>query len=95
MKKFMVLHYGFSKPSAEDMAAWNKWFESIASVQVERGHFPGGRKITADGTEDLAFGEQSITGFTMIEAEDLDAAEAIAKECPIVLSTRVYEIVNH
>ena len=32
--------------------------------------------------------EDSITGYTVIEAADLDEAEAIAKECPIVASTR-------
>ena len=30
MKNFLVLHYGFEKPSPEEMGAWNKWFESRA-----------------------------------------------------------------
>jgi hypothetical protein len=94
MKEFLILHYGFVKPSSDDMAAWNKWFESVADQQVERGHFPGGRQITHAGTEELPFGEDSITGFTMIKAEDLDSAAKIAQECPIVASTRVYEIMR-
>ena len=33
MKKFMILHLGFEKPTPEIMAAWGKWFESIAERQ--------------------------------------------------------------
>jgi hypothetical protein len=94
MKKFLVLHYGFVKPTPEEMGAWNKWFESIADIQVERGHLPGGREISHLGVKDLPFGRDSITGYTMIKAENLDEAEKIAQECPFVDSTRVYEIMS-
>ncbi len=92
VKNFLILHYGFEQPTPEEMGAWNKWFESIADKQVERGHFPGGREISHSGTRDLPFGKDSITGYTIIKAENLDEAEKIARECPIVASTRVYEI---
>src|SRR5664279_5772136 len=32
VKKFVLLHYGFEKPTPEIMAAWGKWFESIRAV---------------------------------------------------------------
>ena len=35
VKKYMILHYGFEKPTPEIMAAWNKWFESIADRMVD------------------------------------------------------------
>lgn len=88
----MILHYGFEKPTAEEMGEWNNWFESIAGRQVDRGHFPGGKEMSRTGTKDLPFGKDSITGFTMIEADNLDEAEKIAAQCPIVASTRVYEV---
>jgi len=34
----------------------------------------------------------SITGSSSIEAESLDEAEKIAKECPYIASIRVYEL---
>ena len=74
------------------MGEWNAWFDSIADRQVERAHLPGGREITHSGSEDLPFGKDSLTGYTVIRAEDLDEAARIAGECPIVASTRVYEI---
>ena len=92
MKNYLILHYGFEKPTPEEMGAWNKWFESIADKQVDRGHLPGGREISHSGTKDLPFAKDSITGYTVIEAENLDEAERVAQECPIVASTRVYEI---
>lgn len=94
MKKFMFLHYGFEKPNAEVMAAWGKWFESIAGIEVDRGGFAGAREISSTGTKELPFGKDSITGYNIIEAEDLDAAEKLAKSNPFVASIRVYEIRN-
>ena len=93
MMNYMILHYGFEKPTPEVMGSWNKWFESIANRQVDRGGFhSGGREISSSGIKDLPFGKDSITGYTVIDAENLNEAEKIAKECPFVLSTRIYEI---
>ncbi len=93
MKKFMFLHFGFEKPTPEIMEAWGKWFESIADKTVDQGgHFSGAREISKSGTKDLPMGMESITGYTIIEAADLDAAEKIAQENPFIASIRVYEI---
>lgn len=94
MNTYMILHYGFEKPSPEEMTAWNNWFERIKDRQIERGHFPKGFEISATGTRELAFGKDSITGFTKLQAESLEEAKAIAEDCPFVLATRVYEIMN-
>ncbi len=92
MKKFMLLHYGFERPTPEIMAAWERWFESIADRMVARGGFSHGKEISNGGTKDLPFGPDSITGYNVIEAEDLDAAERIAADNPYITSIRVYEI---
>ena len=93
MKKFMLLMYGFEKPTPEIMEAWGKWFELVADKTVDQGGFHGGaREISKSGTKDLPMGMESITGYTIIEAEDLDAAEKIAQENPYIASIRIYEI---
>ncbi|MCZ6712368.1 MAG: hypothetical protein O7B29_00335 [Deltaproteobacteria bacterium] len=93
MKKFMFLHFGFEKPTPEIMGAWGKWFESIADKTVDQGgHFSGAREISKSGTKDLPMGMESITGYNIIEAADLDAAEKIAQGNPYIASIRVYEI---
>lgn len=92
MKRFMLLHFGFEKPTPEIMQAWMAWFDAIASVQVEQGGFAGGREISKAGTKDLAWDMEAITGYNIIEAESLDAAERIAQGNPFIASIRVYEI---
>ena len=92
MKRFMLLHFGFEQPTPEIMAAWKKWFESIADKQVDQGGFAGGREISDSGTRELPWDMESITGYNIIEAESLDAAVKIAKDNPYIASIRVYEI---
>ncbi len=92
MKNYLILHYGFEKPTPEEMGAWNKWFESIADKQIDRRGLGDGREISHMATKDLPFAKDSITGYTIIKAETLDEAEKIARRCPIVATTRVYEI---
>ena len=46
MKRFVLLHYGFEKPSPEVMAAWGKWFEAVADKTVEHGGFHDGAAAT-------------------------------------------------
>jgi hypothetical protein len=53
MKKFMLLHFGFEKPTPEIMEAWQAWFASIADSQVDQGGFRAGREISKNGTKDL------------------------------------------
>jgi hypothetical protein len=88
----MLLHYGFEQPTPEIMAAWGKWFESIADIQVSRGGFSAGLEISEEGTEDLPWGRDSITGYNIIEAESLDAAVEIAQGNPYIASIRIYEL---
>ena len=96
MKRFMLLHFGFEKPTPEIMAAWGKWFESVADRTVDQGGFHGGaREISRSGTEDLPMGKDSITGYSIITAESLNEAEKIAQDNPFIASIRVYEIVEH
>lgn len=92
MKKFLILHVGFEQPTAEIMGAWGAWFESIAGRQVDQGGFKGGREISKDGTRDLPWDLDALTGYNIIEAESLDAAEEIAATNPFISSVRVYEL---
>ena len=95
MKKFMLLHFGFEPPTPEIMAAWGKWFESVADKMVDRGgHFSGGREISHAGTKDLPLRMDSITGYTVINADSLDDAEKIAQGNPFIASIRVYELMT-
>jgi len=92
MKKFMLLHFGFEKPTPEVMAKWQTWFESIASKQIAQGGFSNGREISKTGTKDLSWDENCITGYNIIEAESLEEAEKLATGNPFITSIRIYEL---
>lgn len=96
MKRYMLLHFGFEKPTPEIMAAWGKWMESIADKTLEHGGFhSGAREISNAGSRDLPMAADSITGYSIINAESLDEAERIARDNPFIASIRVYEISGH
>lgn len=95
MKKFVIFHYGFEMPTPEIMGAWSKWFESIGERIVDPGSSLGnGREITPSGTKELPMGLDSLTGYTVINAENIEEAEKIAKGCPMITSVRVYEAMS-
>ena len=95
MKKFVIFHYGFETPTQQIMDAWNKWFASIGDKIVDPGSPLGpGREISRSGTKDLPMGSGSLTGYTVINADSIDAAEQIAKRCPMITSVRVYEAMS-
>ena len=95
MKKFVMLHFGFEKPTPEIMGAWGKWFESIKENVVDiGGNFSRGREISSEGSKALPLGLDSITGFTIVSAESLDDAERMAQSCPFISSIRVYEMMS-
>jgi hypothetical protein len=63
-----------------------------AGAPLDQGGFSQGKEISGSGALDLPLEAESITGYNIIEAEDLDAAERIARDVPYIASVRVYEI---
>ena len=95
MKKFVIFHYGFEMPTPEIMDVWNKWFASMGDKIVDPGSPLGpGREISRSGTKELPMGLDSLTGYTVINADSIDEAEKIAKGCPMIASVRVYEAMS-
>ena len=92
MKKYLLLHVGFTKPTDEIMKAWQAWFRSIEKRQIDQGGLGRAREVSRTGSRELASGMESLTGYNIIEAESLDEAEKIDKACPAIASVRVYEI---
>lgn len=95
MKRYMLLHIGFEKPTPEIMAAWKGWFEAVSARTVENVGLRAAREISRDGVSDLPWGADSITGYTVITAESLDEAVEIARTNPFVSNIRVYEVAAH
>ena len=92
MKRFMFLHFGFKQATPEIMKAWQAWFASMADKQIAQGGFRNGREISNAGTRDLPWDEDAITGYNIIEAESLEAAEELARSNPFISGIRIYEL---
>ena len=69
----------FSAPTPEGMAAWNSWFETLGSAIVAPGNPVVGRTTVGDVT-----GSKPVGGYTVITADSLESAAALAKGCPLV-----------
>ena len=95
MNKYMMLHVGFEKPTPEIMEAWGKWFQSVADDSVEHGGLMNGRELSKNGTKDLDWNMESITGYSIVNAESMEDAEKIASTNPFIASIRIYEIRSH
>ena len=88
MSKFLLLmHFTGDYPTdeagqAEMGQAWGGWYGSIGAGIVDAGGQGGqASSVAASGSTDVS---GAVTGYTIIEAEDHDAAVEIAKRNPIV-----------
>src|SRR5262245_2908420 len=63
----------------EAPAVWNAWFDSLGDGVVSRGNPVFEVSALGDCGPDTRVG-----GYSLITADDLDAAVAIAKECPVL-----------
>lgn len=89
MKKFVLFYYGVPKFSTPDEALagkkrWEAWAESLGSALVETGVPVGAtRTVTRDGAKDSA-AEVPLIGYTVVQANSIEDAIAMAKQCPFV-----------
>lgn len=89
MAKYLLLYVGNSEPASESeqaavMQAWMDWFGSMGEAVVDGGNpfTPMAKSIASDGTvSDGGIGTLA-TGYSIISADSLDAAVALAKGCP-------------
>ena len=105
MKKFVFVYYG--KVKAEDMSPedkqavmekWGAWFDTFKDKMVDGGNpfATGAMSVSAEGAEEIPADMWPAKGYTIINAEDMNAATEIAKGCPALEddpegSVRVYE----
>jgi hypothetical protein len=94
MKQFLLITIGFTQPTPEIMEEWMQWFQSIEDKMIDQVGLMDGIEVTKDGTKPLPMDQDAITGYLVINAESMDEAVEIAKRCPMITSTKVYEIMG-
>ncbi|UZX04857.1 hypothetical protein F8G81_21370 [Arthrobacter sp. CDRTa11] len=104
MKKFVVLYIApqsaqaqmaESSPEAaqEGMKAWMEWAERAGDGLVDMGNPLGaGKEITTSGASETT---TNVAGYGILQAEDLDGAQALLEDHPHLMmpgaSIQVYE----
>ncbi|MDH4334895.1 MAG: hypothetical protein OEW24_06500 [Chloroflexota bacterium] len=97
MAKFLLLFHGGTMPESPEegakvMQAWTDWFASLGDSVVDLGSpISQRRTFGADGA--VSSGDaDSVTGYTVLQAADIDAAVALAKTCPGLSSGTRFEV---
>lgn len=92
MKKFFLIYHGYEQPSLHREIAWNGWFKRREASFVEPGSLFGpGRRITQDATVEFELATNPASGYSIVSAAHIDAAEQLLEGCPFVDSVTLYE----
>jgi hypothetical protein len=95
MKKFVLITIGFTQPTPEIMESWMQWFKSIEDKIADQIGLGNGKEVTKNGIIELPMDKDAITGYLVINAENINEAIKIAQSCPMITSTKVYEVMSH
>jgi hypothetical protein len=93
MNKFMFLYKGFVTPTPEIGRSWMEWFSQVGDSMADSGNpMTGGVEVTPDDVNEVELGTESFTGYSIVNAESMEAAVELAKTNPMITSVVVYEL---
>jgi hypothetical protein len=87
MKSFVFAYYGvpkFDTPAdgKQHMAKWKAWVDGLGAALTDPGKpVAAPKNVSARGISDRA-GSDRFTGYSVIQADSMEAALAMAQECP-------------
>jgi len=105
MKKFILLYKGPATPmdqmteeqTKQSMAGWQAWAQKVGSALVDMGApMADGHAVAGDGSTASA---SDLNGYSVVQAEDMDAALALLDGHPFLsdktatFSVEVFELV--
>ena len=89
MANYLLVYHGGSMPETQEegakvLEAWNAWFGQLGDALVDGGDPVGQVKTIANNGTVSDGGINPSTGYSVIKANSLDAAVALAKGCPLL-----------
>jgi len=88
MPKYVIAYLGGAQVTnpqdrAAQMARWNTWAEGLGSRMVNPGMPIGqGKLVSSNGVSER--GPNHLTGFSIVQADNLDEALEMAQRCPFL-----------
>ncbi|MGB2016816.1 MAG: hypothetical protein ACPHWV_05635 [Candidatus Puniceispirillum sp.] len=89
MPKFLFAYHGGKMPETEAeiaavMQRWRDWMDGLGDALLDPGNPVGMSKIVSiDGIADDG-GANPVSGYSLVMADDMNAALAMAAGCPMV-----------
>jgi len=99
MAKYLLAFTGGSMPEgaeaqAQVMKGWEAWFASIGAAVADPGNPSSvSRTIAANGVVGPQ-GPASLSGYTILSADSLDAAVALSRSCPVLAGGASIEVIE-
>lgn len=98
MTKYILAYHGGGTPAtpeegAKVMEAWNNWYGAISDKLADGGSaFGKSMTVNSDGSISQGGGANPLSGYTVINADSYDAANAIARGSPILAAGGTVEV---
>jgi hypothetical protein len=97
MANYLLAYHGGKMPESPEegakiMAAWMSWYGELGAAVVDGGN-PCGQAATVSATGVTAGGGVNpVSGYSILKADNLDAAVAMAQGCPILQGGGIIEV---
>jgi len=98
MANYVLVYHGGSMPESQEegakvMAAWGEWFQQLGGALVDGGNPASATKtISANGS--VSDDPNGPSGYSILKADSLDAAVALAKGCPVLQGGASIQVVE-
>ena len=89
MSNYIIAYHGGKKPESPEegntqMAKWKTWVADLGDAVVNPGSPMGRSKIVSSTGVSDDDGPDTMSGFSIVKADSLDAALDMAKACPFL-----------
>lgn len=92
MKKFLFIYNASPAEGTDAMDEWMAWFGSIGQHLVDVGNpIQGGTLVKGAESSELTSFTDLVGGYSLINANDIGEAVALAKSCPNAAGVRIFE----
>lgn len=84
MGKYVYIYYAGKDTDAGDNEAWGKWFGELGNKLIDPGNpfDEGGQAVHQGGV--MTVEDKPVTGYSIVNADNMDAAVELAQGCPLV-----------